>query len=247
MTEQPVEPRDLVKRELREFAKKRIEWYDDPARASLDHLLKKDVLMFAARGVLTADEFVDDCFRAYESSSEESVMGTLWQAIIAGLSTDTLDTGDLTTLRDDALWVCELKAQHNTTNSSSHVQELRDLQSRVADTMRPRRATNIPVKGAFCVLRGQDVDKVETYLPRRAGENEDLRGFEYRYISGRALWRWLTGYETPLDLVGTLEDLEVDEVRAARERCIRRIKDDLQARLREQGLGQTIGHVLRLI
>lgn len=247
MTLQPEDPRDLVKRELRAFAQKRIEWYDDPSRASLDHLLKKDVLMFAARGILTADEFVDDCFRAYESSSEESVMGTLWQAIIAGLSTDTLDTGDLTTQRDDALWVCELKAQYNTTNSSSHVQELRDLQTRVADTRRPKRATNIPVKGAFCVLRGADVDRVEKYAPRRAGENEDLRGFEYRYISGRALWRWLTGYETPLDLVGTLDDLEVDEVRAARERCISRIKDDLRSRLRERGLGDTISDVLKLV
>lgn len=247
MTEPPADPRELVKRELREFARKRIEWYNDPSRASLDHLLKKDVLMFAARGVLTADEFVDDCFRAYESSSEESVMGTLWQAIIAGLSSDTLDTGDLTTLRDDALWVCELKAQYNTTNSSSHVQELRDLQTRVTETSRPRRATNIPVKGAFCVLRGSDVDRVETYTPRRPGENEDLRGFEYRYISGRALWRWLTGYETPLDLVGTLDDLEVDEVRAARERCIARIKDELRTRLRERGLGQTISDVFKLV
>lgn len=242
-----LDPRELVKRELREFARKRTAWYNDPSRVSLDHLLKKDVLMFAARGVLTADEFVDDCFRAYESSSEESVMGTLWQAMIAGLSTDTLDTGDLTTLRDNTLWVCELKAQYNTTNSSSHVQELRDLQTRVADTRRPRRATSIPVRGAFCVLRGSDIDRVEVYTPRRAGENEDLRGFEYRYISGRALWKWLTGYETPLDLVGSVEELEVEEVRAARARCISRIKDDLTSRLVERGLGTTIGDVLRLV
>jgi hypothetical protein len=242
-----LDPRELVLRELRQFAQGRIDWYDDPKRVSLDHLLKKDVLMFAVRGVLTADEFVDDCFRAFESSSEEGVMGTRWQAIIAGLSTDTLDTGDLTTVRDDALWVCELKAQYNTTNSSSDVQELRDLQSRVADTRRPRRATSIPVRGAFCVLRGPDVDAIRIYEPRRSGENEDLRGFEFRYISGRSLWRWLTGYDTPLDLIGDVSDLEVAAVRDARARCIARIKGDLLARLRERGLGLGINDVLKII
>ncbi|MGV8084148.1 MAG: PmeII family type II restriction endonuclease [Coriobacteriia bacterium] len=241
------ELRALVLRELRKFADNRIAFYDDPRRSSLDHLLKKDVLMFAARGVLTADEFIDDCFRAFESSSEEGVMGTRWQAIVAALSEDTLDTGDLTTVRDNALWVCEVKAQYNTTNSSSDVQELRDLKTRVADTKRPRRATPMPVKAAFCVLRGPDVDQARTYTPKRHGENEDLRGFEYRYISGRSLWRWLTGVETPLDLVGDLDDLEVDAVREARTRCVTRIRLDMHTRLEMRGLGTSIADVLKLI
>lgn len=49
--------------------------------------------MFAARGVATAEEFVLEAFRACESSSEETVMGNLWQALIAAISSDTLDTG----------------------------------------------------------------------------------------------------------------------------------------------------------
>jgi len=241
------DPRELVKNALREFGRRRIEWYDDPGRISLDRLLLKDVLMFAARGVLTADEFVEEAFRAFESSSEESVMGTLWQEIITGLSSDTLDTGDLTTQRDEALWVCELKAQYNTINSSSAVQELRDLKQRAEETSRYRRATNIPVKAAFCVLRGTTVDETRVYVPRRHGENEDLRGFEYRYIRGSALWEWLTGYATPLELVGDCDDLDTDDVRAARDRCLMRLKSEMANRLAEHGLGSSINDVLKLV
>lgn len=247
MQHQPEDPRELIVRELNDFAQRRIAWYRDPKKAALDDLLVKDVLMFAARGVLTADEFVDEAFRAFESSSEEGVMGTRWQAIIAGLSNDTLDTGDLTTLRDDALWVCELKAQYNTTNSSSDVQELRDLKTRLEETSRPRRASNIPVKAAFCVLRGKEADETRVFDPARPGPNTDLVGFEYRYIRGPALWRWLTGYATPLDLVGDCGNLDVMEVRQAREECISRIKQEMRERLSAQGLGDTINDVLKLL
>ena len=112
---------------LGDFAAARTRYYTDPAKVRVRDLLHKDVVMYAARGILTADEFVEEAFRAKESSSEETVMGNKWQQIIAAISDDTLDTGDLCTERDGDLYVCELKSQANTTNSSSFPQELREL------------------------------------------------------------------------------------------------------------------------
>ena len=67
---------------LREFSAKRAAYYRDSSKINLRKLLGKDVIMFAARGVATAEEFVLEAFRACESSSEETVMGNLWQALI---------------------------------------------------------------------------------------------------------------------------------------------------------------------
>ncbi|MDO8964373.1 MAG: PmeII family type II restriction endonuclease [Coriobacteriia bacterium] len=247
MADTSEDPKELLKRELKAFGTARAAWYRNPRSCNIKHLLKKDVLMFAARGVKTADEFVDEAFRAYESSSEEGVMGTLWQAIVTGLSSDTLDTGDLTTDRDGALWACELKAQKNTTNSSSSVQELRDLKARMQEMGQYKRSTKKPIKGAYCVLRGPDVDEEREFKPRRAGKDEDLRGFKYRYLSGRSLWRWLTGVETPIDLIGNLDDLDVDDVLKARAECVARLKKELAAMLKEKKLGTTIQDVLKLV
>lgn len=74
---------------LREFSAKRAAYYRDSSKINLKKLLGKDVIMFAARGVATAEEFVLEAFRACESSSEETVMGNLWQALIAAISSDT--------------------------------------------------------------------------------------------------------------------------------------------------------------
>lgn len=67
---------------LREFSAKRAAYYRDSSKINLRKLLGKDVIMFAARGVATAEEFVLEAFRACESSSEETVMGNLWQALV---------------------------------------------------------------------------------------------------------------------------------------------------------------------
>src|SRR5699024_3802789 len=107
----------------------RLNWYRK--EMSLKRLLSKDIAMFAARGVESADEYLDTAFNAVESSSEETVMGNHWQKILSAISADTLDTGDLTTVRDGILWVCEVKSQTNTTNAASFPQELRGLRARM--------------------------------------------------------------------------------------------------------------------
>ncbi|MFR5828898.1 MAG: PmeII family type II restriction endonuclease, partial [Adlercreutzia equolifaciens] len=149
----------------------------------------KDVIMFAARGVATAEEFVLEAFRACESSSEETVMGNLWQALIAAISSDTLDTGDMMTVRDGALYVCELKSQVNTTNSASFPQELRELKDKCETQRRFKRASNQQVLPAFCVLRhNKAIDEIRTYQPdERDQANRDIAGFQYRYLTGRLL------------------------------------------------------------
>lgn len=44
---------------LSEFARNRVSWYRDRSKISLSKLLGKDVVMFASRGVATAEEFVE--------------------------------------------------------------------------------------------------------------------------------------------------------------------------------------------
>ena len=204
--------------------------------------------MFAARGINSAEEFVIEAFRACESSSEETVMGNTWQAIITAISSDTLDTGDMMTSRDGALYVCELKSQTNTTNSSSFPQELRELKEKCEAQRRFRRASNQTVKPAFCVLRNnRSIDEMRTYhADARDQANQDIDGFEYRYLAGSAFWLWLTGFESVEGLVNDVERIHVGEVVQARAECIARLKKEMHNALSERGLGNTMNDVLAL-
>ncbi len=259
--------RDVAYGLLGEFAQKRIAWYGDASKVNLRKLLAKDVIMFAARGVASADEFVAEAFRACESSSEETVIGNTWQAVIAAISSDTLDTGDMMTVRDGALWVCELKSQANTVNSSSFPQELRELKDKCAAQERFRRASGQPVRPAFCVLRNpRPVDEVRVYradprdLPNRdidgfeyrylAGDafwpNRDIDGFEYRYLAGDAFWLWLTGFDSVEGLVADVDLIANEGVVEARAACLERLRAEMREALAAHGLGETMNDVLKL-
>ncbi len=254
---EPQIPEDLVEarqdslRIITDYQDRRVRWYDD---IKLVDVLRKDIAMFAARGVSTVDQLLDEAFRAVESSSEETMMGTHWQRILATISRDTFDTGDLTTERDGAIWVCEVKSQRNTTNSSSFPQELRSLRTRQEEIKRRRRASNQPVKAAYCVLRddrkrGKGVDE-ERVFPRTdvLKENEDLAGFEYRYISGKQFWGWLTGFESEVALLMPLDDIAKNgyRVAVARERSKDRLRKELHLKLTEFGLADSIDDVVKL-
>ncbi len=233
---------------LGDFAAARTRYYTDPAKVRVRDLLHKDVVMYAARGILTADEFVEEAFRAKESSSEETVMGNKWQQIIAAISDDTLDTGDLCTERDGDLYVCELKSQANTTNSSSFPQELRELKDKCEQMSRFKRASGQQVLPAFCVLRDKrSADEWRTYKANeRDLANRDLEGFRYRYLKGKAFWLWLTGYDSIEGLVEDTSKIETGDVRHAREHCLNRLKSEMAKLLREHGLGDGINDVLKL-
>lgn len=240
--------RDVAYGLLGEFAQKRIAWYGDVSKVNLRKLLAKDVIMFAARGVASADEFVAEAFRACESSSEETVIGNTWQAVIAAISSDTLDTGDMMTVRDGALWVCELKSQANTVNSSSFPQELRELKDKCAAQERFRRASGQPVRPAFCVLRNpRPVDEVRVYrADPRDLPNRDIDGFEYRYLAGDAFWLWLTGFDSVEGLVADVDLIANEGVVEARAACLARLRAEMREALAAHGLGETMNDVLKL-
>lgn len=240
--------KDIAYDKLSEFAQNRISWYRDKSKISLSKLLGKDVVMFASRGVSSAEEFVSEAFRACESSSEETVMGTTWQSIIAAISSDTLDTGDMMTVRDNALYVCELKSQTNTTNSSSFPQELRELKDKCEAQRRFKRASNQEVLPVFCVLRNKKpIDEWRTFDPdARDVANQDIRGFKYRYLAGSAFWQWLTGFDSVEGLVDDLGRIDIGHVREARQECLDRLQEEMLEALRENNLGDSIADVLEL-
>ncbi|WP_303251365.1 PmeII family type II restriction endonuclease [uncultured Senegalimassilia sp.] len=240
--------RDIAYEMLSKFAEKRTAWYRDTRSVNLDKLLSKDVVMFAARGITTASAFVEESFRACESSSEETVMGNTWQSIIAGISSDTLDTGDMMTVRDGAIYVCELKSQTNTTNSSSFPQELRELKDKCEAQKRFKRASGQDVLPAFCVLRNKKpIDEWRTFDPDpRDLPNQDIRGFRYRYLAGPAFWQWLTGFDSVEGLVDDLSRIELGEIREARMECLTRLHAEMQIALEDNKLGSSISDVLKL-
>ena len=238
---------------IREYQENRINWYENTV--SLKRALSKDIAMFAARGVATADEYIDSAFSAVESSSEETVMGNSWQKSLSSISEDTLDTGDLTTVRENTLWVCEVKSQINTHNAASFPQELRGMRTRMKEHTGRRRSSGQPVKAAYCVLRdprrnGKGYDEVRVFQSADiARENRDLDGFEYRYITGRQFWKWLTGFESEIAILMPLSGFQSmlgDVVREARENAKERLKRELRKELRAHDLGTTIDDVVRL-
>lgn len=241
--------RDIALQFIREYQNQRIEWYD---KVVLKKFLAKDVTMFAARGCVTAFDYLNEAFHATESSSEETVIGTTWQKILASISDDTLDTGDLTTLRGGVLWVLELKSQPNTTNSSSLPQELRSLRSRKEEIEGRRRASGQQVKAALCIAREGKVNaagKDETVTYRSSTlqrENRDLDGFEYRYISGKKFWQWLAGYDSEVGLLMPISDIDGTNVKLARDRCYVRLSLELTNMLDRNDLGRTIDDLVKL-
>lgn len=240
--------RTIAYRKLDEFSQNRIAYYHDRRKLNLKKLLSKDVVMFAARGVSNAQDFVEEAFHAIESSSEETVMGSTWQSIITAISSDTLDTGDMMTVRDGALYVCELKSQANTVNSSSFPQELRELKDKCEAQRRFRRASNQQVLPAFCILRNnKSIDEMRTFeADVRDQANKDINGFEYRYLAGSAFWKWLTGFDSVEGLVDDVDRINTTGVANARRECLERLKMEMNDALADHGLGTTMNDVMSL-
>ncbi|MDK4333529.1 PmeII family type II restriction endonuclease [Corynebacterium accolens] len=249
-------PEDLKKsrekslKHIKTYQEKRIRWYQD---IELKKVLDKDITLFSLRGIESATDFVEDAFRALESSSEETVSGNLWQQILADISDDTQDTGDLIATRENTIWVIELKSQPNTVNSTSKPGELRELRTRMAEITRRRRASNQKVKAALAISRdtrkkGKGVDQVEVFrAPNTNDSNHDLDGFEYRYITGEKFWTWLTGIDSQIALLMPLASITGGrEVREARESAISRLKLEVLELLDSHNLGTSMDDVVRL-
>lgn len=243
---------------IKRYQNNRINWYKDNLKPKnkksevsklLDRLLTKDITMYALRGITTAEGYIDVAFPALESSSEETVMGNTWQEILTRISENTMDTGDITTERDGILWVCEIKSQTNTTNSSSLPQELRALRTRMEEITGRKRVSKQEVKAAFCVTRDKNPkDEFKTYKASAVQrENHDLNGFEYRYITGEKFWTWLTGYPSEAGLLMPLSAISGgDEVAEARTHCVQSLKCELLELLRKHNLSNSIDDLVKL-
>lgn len=239
------EHKEAALESIRAYQQKRINWYSN---VKLKDLLQKDLTMFVIRGVDTAEGYLEEAFRAKESSSEETVMGTTWQNILAKISDDTIDSGDLTTVRENTVWVCEVKSQPNTTNSSSFPQELRGLRTRMQEITRRRRASNQPVRAAVCIARDKKgKDEIRVYDSGLQTENRDLDGFEYRYITGEKFWQWLTNYPSEIGLLMPLSKIEGGAaVAEARAQALSRLKHELTEKLKEHNLTTSVDDIVKL-
>lgn len=242
--------RDKSLQHIGTYQQKRIQWYQN---VELKKVLDKDITLFALRGIDSATDFIEDAFRALESSSEETMSGNLWQQILADISDDTQDTGDLIATRENTIWVIELKSQPNTVNSTSKPGELRELRTRMAEITRRRRASNQKVKAALAVSRdprkkGKGVDQIEVFrAPNTTDSNHDLDGFEYRYITGEKFWTWLTGIDSQIALLMPLASITGgDRVREAREAALSRLKYEVLELLNSHQLGTSMDDIVRL-
>lgn len=239
---------EIAYKHLDLFTQNRVEYYSNPRKwITVEQLLAKDVLMFASRGVVTSDEFVTEAFHARESSSEETVMGNQWQAFCGEVVENGLDTGDLTVDRDDALWMCELKSQKNTVNAASFPQEIRDLKRKVEIQSRFQRATRKPVKAAYCILRSStSKDEMTEFHSDEIRANRDIEGYEYRWLEGKAFWRWLADIDEPADLIDDVSRLDIRNIVELREQRLHQVMIDFNDRLDEHGLPHNMNGVLEL-
>jgi len=227
---------------LSAYADRRIQSYET---LELKRLLQKDTLMLAMRGVNDSTSFVDNALAAFESSSEEGMMGEFWQGLANSLSERSIDLSDLLLQRDGDLWLVEIKAQTNTVTGRFRNDLLVDLQRRVAEFARPRRLGQGRVQAMLGVIRGPSTDRevIAKFAPghRYAG----LNGFAYQYKVGRPFWAWLTGHDSLVSLIQTIPP-DAARVATAREASRQRLHQDLEQRLKARGDDRSILAVMRL-
>ncbi len=233
--------REVVSRVIGDYANRRVAYYSD--QNLLKKLLAKDHLLFALKGATTASEWLDLALSAHESSSEETMMGNLWQQILTALS-QSVGAGDLLVEKDDFLWVVEMKSQKTTLNSSSLAQTLRALKHKVLRHARTRTPGRRGVKAMIGVIRGAAKDEFKTY-PASTGENSDISGFQYQYVVGEPFLIWLTGMADPASLIA--DRLEMGQrIAAARAAGRGRLLDELRQLLSRRGLGDSMASIFAI-
>ncbi|MFN0147379.1 MAG: PmeII family type II restriction endonuclease [Dehalococcoidia bacterium] len=225
---------------FRAFVERRGAFYRAPAPI-LAHLLRKDVLLYALRGVKTADEFIDHAFPAYESSSEETMWGNTWHKAIANAAPRTVGGGDLRTERDGTLWIIELKLGPQ--NANAVAQDLRSLRAKVrAETEHHPGRRSVDAMYAF--VRGEPRDMRKTYWAKSPA-NKDIDGWSYQHMVGLPFLRWISADFDPAVLVERLSDVTA-ALPGLRERCLATLKEMLDERLRRAGLASDISGVMAL-
>jgi hypothetical protein len=236
-TAQAVAP--LIEHTFEGYLRRRLAFYRDP-EATLRKLLTKDVLMYALRGVTTADEFVVAAFAAYESSSEETMWGLAWQEAIANASPNTVGGGDLRTERDGTLWIIQVKSSI-AQNSGAKANDLLLLRSKLLDE-RDQHPGRRSVKPMLGIIRGPERDQWVTHRARNKAYSL-IDGFQYQYLVGPAFLRWVSAEFDPVALAERFAPLAA-AIRGAREEHIAGVQTELRKRLAAAGLSDAITSLL---
>ena len=242
------EKKQIARDTISKYQAKRLEAY---RKMKLNQLLGKDVLLFAARGVTTASSFVDEAFKAAESSSEETIMGNTRQELAILLS-NSADTGDMTVVRGGVKYYCEIKSQTNTTNFGSLAAVLQELKFDVDNDQSSahRTVTNQRIGAALLISRStKTIDESRVFHCDSVAKQpySMLEGFHYRYISGRAMWQWVADVDDPIELVQPLVKLDGGQVAKARSDALSRVHQELQEKLKDLKLNDDIDSIYELV
>ncbi len=237
--------RQQILRALGDFFERRLKFY---AEKDIFDLLRKDVLLFALKGATNSESFVSEAFAALESSSEEGAMGDAWQQIATELS-GGLESGDLTLKREDTLWVMEIKSQTNTFSGAARLQTLRTLKVKRDGQRRVRRARHTDVHAAIGIIRGKSRDDWITHpVDPTDAVNQDLKGFNYRYLVGEPFWIWLAGRPNLLAVISDVPELatEIKKLETARNASKAQMLTELRTLLRSNSLPDDMPSIMLL-
>ena len=194
---------------------------------------------------------MDEAFKAAESSSEETIMGNTRQELAILLS-NSADTGDMTVVREGVKYYCEIKSQTNTTNFGSLAAVLQELKYDVDHdpSSAHRTVTNQRIGAALLISRStRTIDEFRVFHCDSVAKKpySMLEGFHYRYISGRAMWRWVADVDDPIELVQPLANLDGGQVAKVRADALKRMHQELQKRLNDLELNDDIDSIYELV
>ncbi len=233
---------ELIRLAFATYLERRQAFYANPA-VIVRKLLRRDPMIYALRGVGSAEEFVESAFIAHEASSEETMMGNAWQAALAAIAPNSVGGGDLRTEREGTLWIIQVKMSR-LQNSGAEAQDLRMLKAKLTaeSDHHPGRKN---VKAMLGFVRGPFANEWRMHRSKSMA-NADIDGFQHQYMAGSAFLNWCSADFDQESLFGSLAD-EIGGVRDAREKCLIEVQRLVSELLTRSNLGADFKDVLRLM
>ena len=151
---------------------------------------------------------------------------------------------------EDTLYLIQLKASTVTHDASNEAQDLRSLNKRINDYRRMHTPSVRNYKPVIGIIRGQRSDREKTYPGTMSG-TEDLAGFKYREIVGKALFTWLLGHDSDVQkLIQTSVETNTrlrSELAKARCDALQRLLNSTNAVLRRFSLNDELGSLVQFM